>query len=264
MNAEKITQTLQWMEAIGIDEVIFDDPQNKAVSLDQLLKKNRTEDEATQKTTKKQTASSKPLGTATASAEAVKIAAACESLDDLKKALETFEGCELKHTAMNMVFGDGNPASGIMFIGEAPGADEDRRGVPFVGESGVFLSKILSFIGLKTRDDYYITDVVNWRPPGNRDPSASEIKTIEPFLKRHIELVAPKVIVTLGAIAAKAVLDDAGSITKIRGQWHEATINGKTIPVMPLLHPSFLLRQAVNKKKTWDDLIALKKKLETF
>lgn len=256
---EKLIETLQWLEAIGVNEPIVDDPFDKTVSIEQLLSKSQQEPEQTpQKKPSKKAA----LGTSSAALDAKKAAAAATTLEELKQALESFEGCPLKATASNLVFGEGNPEKGIMLIGEAPGADEDREGLPFVGVSGQLLSKMLYHIGLKSRDDYYITNMINWRPPGNRNPSDSELAVLEPFLKRHIELVNPKMLLFVGGIAAKNCLNETQGITKLRGKWQSYKHDGlgHDITARALFHPSYLLRQPMQKKKMWLDLIDVKKK----
>lgn len=266
LSAEKLKETLAWYQGIGVDEAVMDTPVDKTVSLDALIKRHQTIDKDDAKPAKKQTVTLKnepSLGAATAIAEAVALAKLCETPEALRKAVEGFDACPLKHTASNLVFADGNPNSKIMFIGEAPGADEDRQGLPFVGESGVLLSKMLSFIGLSSRDDYYITNVIFWRPPGNREPTPAEIAMHEPFLKRHIELIQPKIIIAVGGISAKTVLNEKAGITKLRGTWHTYEQEGlqTAVPLLPVLHPAYLLRQPAQKKAMWHDLLSLKQRL---
>ena len=178
------------------------------------------------------------------------------SLAELKAALEAFEGCALKRAATNTVFADGTPDGGIMFIGEAPGRDEDRIGKPFVGRAGQLLDKMLASIGLDRTSNCYITNVINWRPPDNRDPSPEEAAICLPFLRRHIELVNPGVIVLLGAVAARHVMGITEGIMKTRGRWLEYRVGDRMVPVMPTLHPAYLLRQPAHKKLAWRDLQA--------
>jgi DNA polymerase len=195
---------------------------------------------------------------------AMEIAAGCSTLEDLKSALEYFDGCALKKTAKHTVFADGTPSHRIMFIGEAPGAEEDRQGKPFVGRAGQLLDKMLSAIGLNRHKNVYITNVLNWRPPGNRDPSPEEAAICLPFLRRHIELVAPEVIVLLGATAMRHVLGRTDGIMRLRGQWLEYFAAGKMVPVMPTLHPAYLLRQPAHKKLAWRDLQAIEDKVKAL
>jgi len=188
---------------------------------------------------------------------AMEIAAACNSLAELKAALEAFDGCALKKTATNTVFADGTPAHHIMLIGEAPGRDEDKIGKPFVGRAGQLLDKMLAAIQLDRKTNAYITNVINWRPPDNRDPTPEEAATCLPFLRRHIELVQPGIIILLGAVAARHVLGKTDGIMRLRGKWLEYHVGGKMIPVMPTLHPAYLLRRPADKKLAWRDLQAI-------
>jgi uracil-DNA glycosylase len=183
------------------------------------------------------------------------------TLNDLQTELAAFDGCALKKTALNLVFGEGNPDAGLMLIGEAPGADEDRQGKPFVGRSGQLLAKMLAAINIYTREDYYITNLLPWRPPGNRTPTDAEVAACMPFLQRHIELVNPRIIVLLGGPATKALLQRTEGITRLRGKWLELVVNGKTVPVLPMFHPAALLRNPAQKRQAWGDLLSLKAKL---
>jgi uracil-DNA glycosylase family 4 len=199
-----------------------------------------------------------PIGNAMAAA------AAATSLAELKAAMESFEGSALKRQATNTVFADGIAESRMMFIGEAPGRDEDRLGKPFVGRAGQLLDKMLISIGLDRTKNCYITNVLNWRPPDNRDPSPEEAAINLPFLRRHIELVDPKLIVLLGAVAAKHVMGISDGIMKSRGRWLEYRVGERMVPVLPTLHPAYLLRQPAHKKLAWRDLQAVAAKLEAL
>ena len=184
-----------------------------------------------------------------------------QSLSDLRAALEAFEGCALKKTASNLVFADGNPAADIMLIGEAPGRDEDRMGLPFVGAAGQLLDRMLKSVGMD-RQDVYITNILPWRPPGNRTPSAEETQLLWPFLRRHIQLKAPKVIFALGGSSAKLLLDSQTGILKLRGQmtkidFSDARDGSLMLPVLPSLHPAYLLRAPNMKKQAFSDLLQL-------
>jgi uracil-DNA glycosylase len=188
------------------------------------------------------------------------------SLAALEEHVRAFDQCALKATATNTVFADGIPASRVMLIGEAPGADEDRIGRPFVGQAGQLLDRMMATID-RTRhgesvQSVYITNVLYWRPPGNRPPTAQEIQLCLPFLLRHIELVDPVVIFTLGAVPFQALVNTNEGITRARGSWRSLEINGKTYPLLPTLHPAFLLRQPAQKANSWHDLVSLKKFLE--
>jgi uracil-DNA glycosylase len=195
---------------------------------------------------------------------AMEIAAACNTLAELKTALENFDGSALKKLATNTVFADGTPSHHIMFIGEAPGRDEDRAGLPFVGRAGKLLDKMLASIGLDRATNAYITNVLNWRPPDNRDPSPEEAAMCLPFLRRHIELVSPQIIILLGAVAARHVLGKTDGIMRLRGKWLEYHVGGRMIPVMPTLHPAYLLRQPAHKKLAWRDLQMIADKVKSL
>ncbi len=185
-----------------------------------------------------------------------------QSLADLRQIMENFDGCDLKKVANKMVFGDGNPESKIMLIGEAPGADEDREGLPFVGVSGKLLDQMLACIGLN-RSNYYITNIIPWRPPGNRNPTPEEIAMCMPFVERRIELIQPAVIVMIGGVAAKSLMNVATGITGLRGSWHEYKTPGGTASVQSfaIYHPSYLLRSPGQKRVAWHDMLVLKQKL---
>ena len=190
------------------------------------------------------------------------LCAKAENLQELKNVAFEFDGCALKLTAKSTDFGAGNENAQIMFIGEAPGADEDRVGLPFVGRSGRLLEKMLSAIGLN-RDDVFITNVIMWRPPGNRTPTDSEVAVCLPFLKRQIELIKPKILVFLGGSAANALLENTDSISRLRGHWLEYSLSSKTtIPALATFHPAFLLRNSGQKAKVWSDFLRILKKLK--
>jgi DNA polymerase len=196
------------------------------------------------------------------------LAAAAKDLAALREAMAGFDLCPLKKTAANTVFGAGNPAADIMLVGEAPGADEDRQGQPFVGVSGQLLDRMLASIGLD-RDTVYITNMLAWRPPGNRKPTGEETAMCLPFIRRHIELVAPKILVFVGGTAATTLLDSRDGITRMRGRWFDYAVGGEgadagnpAIPAMPIFHPAYLLRQPALKRLAWIDLLALKARRE--
>ena len=193
------------------------------------------------------------------------LAGAARTLEELAEAVSAFDGCALKATATNLVFGDGNPEARIMFVGEAPGADEDRIGRPFVGVSGQLLDRMLACIGLD-RSRFYITNTVYWRPPGNRQPTAEEIAACQPFLERHIELVSPAILVAVGGAAAKALLARNEGIMKLRGRWFEYGSVGmqRPVPITAIHHPAYLLRQPAQKREAWRDLLALRERLDAL
>ena len=191
------------------------------------------------------------------------IAAACNSLDQLVAAVRAFDGCALKRTATNTVIGDGNPAARLMIVGEAPGAEEDRQGLPFVGPAGRLLDRMLASIGLD-RSAVYITNMLPWRPPGNRSPTAEELAICQPFLERQIELIAPRILVLVGGIAAKALLGRREGITRLRGQrfpFSTPRLEG-TIEATATFHPAYLLRTPSAKREVWRDLLAIEDKMK--
>ncbi len=198
------------------------------------------------------------------------MAEAAADLDALRAALTAFEGCSLKNTATNLVFGTGRTPADVMLIGEAPGRDEDREGLPFVGVSGRLLDVMLGHVGLSREENVYITNILPWRPPGNRQPTDAEIAACLPFLAQHIALVAPRVLVFLGGTAAKTLLGRSEGITRLRGHWYEyasPTLEKAglaPIPAMATLHPAYLLRQPAQKRAAWKDLLSVRQRLDTL
>ncbi len=194
-----------------------------------------------------------------AAREAAKSAA---TLDDLRAILERFEGCALKATAKRLVFADGNPQAQLMFVGEAPGRDEDIEGLPFVGRSGKLLDLMLKAIGFD-RTHVYIANIVPWRPPGNRDPSLHETSICLPFIQRQIELVNPKILVCLGKPSTAALLGVTDGIRRTRGRWLAYRNGEQEIRAMPTFHPAYLLRSPLEKRFAWKDFLAIKKALSS-
>ncbi|MGE0256668.1 MAG: uracil-DNA glycosylase [Alphaproteobacteria bacterium] len=196
--------------------------------------------------------------------EARSAAASARTLEELRAALAAFDGCPLKTTATNLVFGTGASPAEVMLVGEAPGADEDRQGLPFVGASGKLLDVMLGWIGLDRATNAYISNILPWRPPGNRQPTQAEVAACLPFIERHVALVAPKVLVFLGGTAAKTMLNRPEGITRLRGRWYEYRPAGldRAIPAMATLHPAYLLRQPAMKRQAWRDLLAIRARLD--
>jgi DNA polymerase len=219
--------------------------------------------ETKQATSQPQAPSHKPQAASSIAsivAEARALADAATTLAQLEAAVRGFSGCSLKKTATNTVFAQGVAESRLMFIGEAPGADEDRQGVPFCGVSGQLLDVMLSFIGRTRSENFYITNTLFWRPPGNRQPTAEELEICRPFVEKHIALVNPKVLVLVGGTATKAILNETRGITRLRGQvfTYKNSYMPAEVPVHVIYHPSYLLRQPMAKKQAWADLLALK------
>lgn len=189
------------------------------------------------------------------------LAREARTLDELKQALATFEGCALKATAKNLVFADGNPEGRVMMVGEAPGADEDRIGLPFVGRSGQLLDRMLAAIGLSRKEHVYIANLLPWRPPGNRTPTPQEVAICLPFIQRQIELADPDILVCVGAPSAQGLLGFKG-IMASRGRWVEYDTGSRRIRAIATLHPAYLLRRPLDKRLAWRDLRALKAALD--
>lgn len=245
---------LAWQVELGADEAIG----AEAV--------NRYEEKLKAKAVKKsavETLAPEVVEVADVGEEAARLAADCADLEALRAAIENFEGCALKRGARNTVFSDGNPAARVMIVGEAPGRDEDREGKPFIGRSGQLLDKMLAAIGLSRmaedpEQSVYITNVLPWRPPQNRDPLADEKAMMKPFLMRHIELVNPDILLLVGNPSNQTLLETDKGVTRLRGQWH--SVSG--IPALPIFHPAYLLRAPAQKRLAWADLLMLKAKLE--
>ena len=246
--------TLNWLVEAGADEAVGETPVNRLVA--------KAVPETRAAPAKPAAKPVSPAGDAIGDAQT--LAGAANTLAELKTALEGFDGCALKRTASNTVFADGVPEGRVLFIGEAPGRDEDRIGKPFVGRAGQLLDKMLASIGLDRNVNAYITNVINWRPPDNRDPTPEEAAMCLPFLRRHIELANPGVIVLLGAVAARHVMGISDGIMKSRGRWQEYRVGDRMVPIMPTLHPAYLLRQPAHKKLAWRDLQALAARMEVL
>jgi uracil-DNA glycosylase family 4 len=196
-----------------------------------------------------------------ATSDARTAAKSAATLDELRGILERFEGCSLKPTATQLVFADGNPKARLMFVGEAPGRDEDIEGLPFVGRSGKLLDRMLAAIGFD-RTSVYIANIVPWRPPGNRTPTPQESQICLPFILRQIELADPDILVCLGGPSAQALLGIKDGITKTRGRWFSFHTGKREIRAMPTFHPAFLLRSPLQKRFAWRDFLAIKKALD--
>jgi len=279
LNVKKSVEAdvLEWFLDNGVDEILSHKPVDKtqapAPSQISALRQEQQTPLSTTKTPPAPTAIEEPLiGTKQAIIEAGERAAAAETLEDLRTTIAEFEGLSVKKTALNMVFCDGNPNADIMIIGEAPGADEDRVGKPFVGASGQLLDKIFSRIHLtRTAEDpkqsTYISNILNWRPPGNRTPTPDEMKIAHPFIERHIQLVKPKILILVGNTPMKTILNTKEGIKKMRGQWHTYDTVHPSLPkldqqifVLPTFHPAFLLRNPGEKKTVWQDMVMIQEK----
>ena len=243
---------LQWLVTAGADENIGDTPVNRFAA-------PQTEPFAVSHPEPAAVQAERPPFPVTGGMESAAVIQA-SSLEELKRLLAGFDKCPLKSTATNMVFGAGNPQAKLMIIGEAPGAEEDRQGVPFVGASGHLLDLMLESIGLK-RTEVYITNILPWRPPGNRKPSEDEIAIFTPFVRRHIALIRPEVLLLLGGSAAAALMNTNAGITKTRGRWMTYSDGELAVPALASFHPAFLLRTPAQKKLAWRDFLTLRQKL---
>jgi DNA polymerase len=257
---ETTAATLRWQVEAGADETIGDTPVDRTRPAPAA---KAAPEPAPPPTPAPRPAAAVVLSPDAAVESARRLAESAASIDELKTAVEAYDGCALKKTATNTVFGDGNPAARIMFVGEAPGADEDRQGLPFVGVSGQLLDRMLAHIGLD-RTSFYIANILFWRPPGNRNPTVAEIATCLPFVERMIELVGPDVLVPVGGSAAKTLLDRKEGIMRLRGAWYDYECRGldRVIPARPLYHPAYLLRSPAQKRDAWRDLLAIQERLE--
>ena len=182
-----------------------------------------------------------------------------DNLERLKKSIQNIKNCSLRSNATNMVFSDGNPKSKIMLVGEAPGANEDEEGIPFVGRAGVLLDKMLAAIDLD-RKNVYISNIINYRPPDNRRPTEEEIKRYLPFITKHIEIINPKILVLLGSTAMNALIGNEVVISKMRGKWITKKFGNCETSVIITFHPAFLMRQPAQKKMAWVDLKMIRDK----
>jgi uracil-DNA glycosylase family 4 len=189
------------------------------------------------------------------------LARTAQTLDELEALLNAFDGCALKFSAKNLAFADGTPGSRVMLVGEAPGADEDRVGRPFVGRAGQLLDRMLAAIGLD-RSQVYIANIVPWRPPGNRTPTPQEFAICRPFIERQIELADPDILVCLGGASAQALLETRDGILKTRGRWFPYRTGKRELRAFPTLHPAYLLRQPLQKRLAWRDFRALRRALD--
>jgi len=260
MTSDTAWACLAWQVELGADEAIGDTPVDR---FETAMEEGADPPAAA-------TSEARPLRSAVyaspdplaAPALAERVSAAAGTLPQLREALAGFDACDLRHGARNLVFSDGDPAARVMIVGEAPGRDEDRIGKPFVGRAGQLLDAMFGAIGLsRDAEDaaraLYITNMLPWRPPQNRDPTPEEISMLQPFVRRHVELADPEVVVLMGNWACVGLLGRKG-ITRLRGTWEE--VLGR--PALPMFHPAFLLRQPVEKARAWADLLSLKARLQ--
>ena len=276
---DALIAALSWQVEAGADEALLDEPafaDDPMVTLQQIMSPNKAPiDKASiDKTSVDKASGAKeppaPLSASQASQQPDAASApphreaqpqtdltSIETLDGLRAALTAFEGCDLKRTASHLVFADGNPKAQIMIIGEAPGRDEDRVGLPFVGKAGQLLDQMLGAIHL-SRQDVYITNILPWRPPGNRTPTVEETDMMRPFLNKHIQLINPDIILAVGGTSAKTILTTTTGIMKLRGRLTSYDAgDGIERPLLPMLHPAYLLRAPHHKQMAFSDLVKL-------
>jgi DNA polymerase len=259
ITARQAAEALAWLAEMGADEIIGDHPVNRFAPAPAAARPV-----AIPQVEPVKPAAPRP---ATTGSDAKVIAAQCNSLEDIAAALASFDACPLKATATNLCYFDGNPSARVMLVGEAPGRDEDLQGKPFVGRSGQLLDRMLAAVGLSRAasergEAVFITNVVFWRPPGNRTPTEAEAAQCLPLLLRTIELQKPDVIVCLGATPAHRLTGKSDGILKLRGKWLEAEIGNRRIPLLPTLHPAYLLRQPAQKRLAWRDMLSLREALD--
>ena len=251
-------EALRWLSEMGADEIIGEAPVNRLVM-------------PAPKPTAAAALRAAPAPAATPAAPMMVAPGASatqfRSLKEIEQALEGFDACPLKKTATSLCYADGSPQARVMLIGEAPGRDEDIQGKPFAGSSGQLLDRMLAAVGLsRTAQDresaVFITNMIFWRPPGNRTPTEAEMQMCLPFLIRTIELQKPDVIVCLGPMAAHRLTGRDDGILKLRGKWVTANVSGRNIPLLPTLHPAYLLRQPAQKRLAWRDMLSLRQMLD--
>lgn len=249
MIKQKLADILQWYQEIGVNVAVAQAPCNHRAPLRCAPEKAAPQPEPMVS----------KMASTTPSAALSAAVSDCQTLEDLRRTIAAFDGCPLKKTATNLVFSDGNPLANIMLIGEAPGADEDRQGLPFVGVSGQLLDRMLASIGLD-RTSVYITNILPWRPPGNRQPTPQEVALCKPFVEKHIALVNPQILVLVGGVAMKALYNTHEGIMRLRGTWRSYTSPELKEPIKTIAtyHPSFLLRSPGQKAHSWQDMLMIK------
>ena len=262
--APTIRQLLAFYLEAGVDCALADAPVDRLAEPDMVAPASAPREAAPQRLVREMPAAPRAdiaLAPGAAISSAREAARTAPTLEALRALLEGFDGCALKHTATRLVFSDGNPKARIMFVGEAPGRDEDIEGLPFVGRSGKLLDRMIAAIGLD-RSKAYIANVIPWRPPGNRTPTPQETQICLPFIRRQIELVNPDVLVTLGNPSTQTLLSTRDGIMKTRGKWFDYDTGTRTIRAIATFHPAYLLRSPSYKRMAWQDLRSIAKALE--
>lgn len=256
---KNIADTLTWFEQMGVDETISDFPINQFKTVKKEVANNEKKQTFIKEVSNKTNINSVLQSPDVLIEKTRNLANKANSLEELNKIVTSFNELSICKTATNIVFGDGNPKSDVMLIGEAPGADEDLQGIPFCGASGKLLEQTLNAIGLYREKNYYITNTVFWRPPGNRKPTTQELEICLPFVEKHIALVQPKVIILVGATAIISLLKSKEAISKLRGKFvgYKNNYMEQESFVTPIFHPSYLLRSPGQKKLAWHDLLII-------
>jgi uracil-DNA glycosylase family 4 len=260
MTKENVRELMRWYGDVGVDETISDAPLDRFTVVEPAASPPAAATTSMARSHKKSQNTDLLQGAEAAVHDAVGLAAAANSVEELYAALQSFDGCPLKKTATNLVFTDGNPASKILFIGEGPGADEDRQGLPFAGPSGRLLDRMLASIDLD-RQSVLLSNTVFWRPPGNRTPTTAEIAICMPFVERLIDVVDPDIVIALGGAAAKTLLAQSQGIGRLRGKWfsYSSPRLPRPIDASAMFHPAYLLRSPGQKREAWRDMLMLKK-----
>ncbi len=256
LNDAELLAALDWYRAAGVDLAVGEAPVNRFAAAAPMPRPRPAVAQGTEPE-----ASAPAMAAVADPGEARALAAGARTMDELRAIMDAYDGCGLKLRATQLCFADGNPEAEIMLVGEAPGSEEDLQGKPFVGRAGQLLDRMLGAIGLD-RTRVFIVNTVPWRPPGNREPSPEEMALCQPFLFRQIELVAPRLLVTLGNVPTKALFSTSVGITRMRGQWKELTLGSHRVKALATLHPAYLLRQPASKQMAWRDMLSLKQAIE--
>lgn len=268
LNRIAVKAALEFYIDQGVDESLQDNAIDRTVA----QRIDTTPEISAVKSSVTQPSSTRALGKNDARNETAKLAKAAQTVEELRESIAAYDGLAIKKTATNLVFCDGNQKAPIMLVGEAPGADEDRQGTPFVGVSGQLLDKILACVDIDRTESnveksIYISNILNWRPPGNRTPTPAEIEVSLPFIERHIQLIQPKLLIFCGGVSAKALLGSGDSVSRLRKTWHdympqtpELQDSAKPIPAITTYHPAYLLRTPAQKKAVWADMLSLQEK----
>ena len=264
LDAVSAAELIAWYAEMGVTEALDETPHDHFAAAPEPARQPVARQQiAAQQPARRPAAVAAATPPDEAALSARALAREATTLDELRAALVSFEGCPLKATAKNLVFADGNPTAKVMFVGEAPGADEDRIGLPFVGRSGQLLDRMLAAIGLTRQEHVYIANLLPWRPPGNRTPTPQEVAICLPFIQRQIELVDPDILVCIGGPSAQGLLGVSGILAS-RGRWMEYDTGTRVIRAIATLHPAYLLRQPLQKRLAWRDLRALKAALDAL